>query len=308
MKAAVWFFLWAIDKTTSEIVDPDAPGKMLGVVLGGQPQRDDLIAEQFGADPCTARNWRRLLVTKKYLKQRRTPWGNVLWVRNSQKWLKNRAVENYLSQEEVSGKKLPNRSVEFVEGSVKKVEGWTKNTDAYRQDSDSTGQDKKRESEKPALPPSTPNGQELTPNSCPPEDLTELAIETAVEANRYAQFSEKAKVRLQTALVKVQASKEEVLTVVPSMVLEMDDHNLKNAGSGLATSIGAQIKRIRKANKKAAKDAAIAEQIHKEMKRQAEEKHRQIVAESPAEITHVPDDSFCSCPTCEAANRKAEVA
>lgn len=50
-------------------------------------------------------------------------------------------------------------------------------------------------------------------------------------------------------------------------------------------------------------------EIRADMQRQAEEKRKQILEIKPfAEIAHVPDDPFCTCPTCRAGDRKAEVA
>jgi hypothetical protein len=176
IEESIWFFLWAIDKTTQEIPDPDEPGKKLGVVLGGKPQTDEEIAKSFpGASARTIRRYRSRLVREKYLKQRRTPCGHSLWVRNSQKWFSDKGLSTdgqsqgsaingrSLSRSAINGHSINQKgsatngegSATNGEGSATNGEGSATNGDAYRQDSHSKVTRQKERKRKPQEKPQT---------------------------------------------------------------------------------------------------------------------------------------------------------
>ena len=162
IEESIWFFLWAIDKTTQEIPDPDEPGKKLGVVLGGKPQTDEEIAKSFpGASVRTIRRYRTKLVHQKYLKQRRTPCGHSLWVRNSQKWFSDKgpSTDGQSQGSAINGRSLPGAAKNGhslqQKGSAINGEGSAKFGDAYRQDSHSKvtrQKERKRELEEKPQP------------------------------------------------------------------------------------------------------------------------------------------------------------
>jgi hypothetical protein len=81
---ALWLLLFYIDRTTEERSAPN--GKFSGTVLGGRPVRDTEAAKTFGCAVYTIRRWRRRLVSRGIIRARRTPFGAVIEVVNSQKW------------------------------------------------------------------------------------------------------------------------------------------------------------------------------------------------------------------------------
>ena len=81
---ALWLLLFYIDRTTEERPAPN--GKFSGSVLGGRPVRDSEAAKTFGCAVYTIRRWRRRLVLRGIIRARRTPFGAVIEVVNSQKW------------------------------------------------------------------------------------------------------------------------------------------------------------------------------------------------------------------------------
>lgn len=88
---ALWEFLWFISKTTKEVHED---GEMIGIVLGGRPIKVSEIAEESNVSERTVtRNITRL---KKYdyIKTKRTPYGEIFYVRNSKKFYKNRNAKS----------------------------------------------------------------------------------------------------------------------------------------------------------------------------------------------------------------------
>lgn len=88
---ALWEFLWLVDKTTEEYEDED--GVQWGKVFGGKP----IKAEEAGASLGRSRDttlemWRRLEFGG-YIRRKRTPYGFIIEVRNSKKWLWKRPQE-----------------------------------------------------------------------------------------------------------------------------------------------------------------------------------------------------------------------
>ncbi|HEV2488622.1 MAG TPA: hypothetical protein VGT03_02350 [Candidatus Acidoferrales bacterium] len=81
---ALWLLLFYIDKTTEERPAPN--GKFTGIVLGGRPVRDAEVAEAFNCPLKAVRRWRSRLEYHGLIRARRTPFGHVVEVVNSQKW------------------------------------------------------------------------------------------------------------------------------------------------------------------------------------------------------------------------------
>jgi DNA-binding transcriptional regulator GbsR (MarR family) len=80
--AAIWEFLWCIDRTTREV---EEDGEMVGLVLGGKPITLAEIAEELGGDKSTVHRNIEKLEGEGYLFVLRAPYGLVLKVRNSKK-------------------------------------------------------------------------------------------------------------------------------------------------------------------------------------------------------------------------------
>ena len=81
---AIWLLLFYVDRTTDEIPAPD--GRRIGRVLGGCPMRDAEVAKAFCCSTKTVRRWRHRLASHGYINARRTPFGAVIEIVNSQKW------------------------------------------------------------------------------------------------------------------------------------------------------------------------------------------------------------------------------
>lgn len=82
--AAIWEFLWCIDRTTSEYQDEH--DDTWGVVLGGKPIKADEITEVLGTHPETVKKNLRRLNKNGYLSLKRTPYGYIIHVAKSLKW------------------------------------------------------------------------------------------------------------------------------------------------------------------------------------------------------------------------------
>lgn len=93
---AIWLLLYYIDRTTVEVPAPD--GRPVGRVLGGCPVRDSEIARVFCCSTKTIRRWRNRLDLHGYIRARRTPFGTVIEIPNSQKWPAARMDKNVHSQ------------------------------------------------------------------------------------------------------------------------------------------------------------------------------------------------------------------
>jgi hypothetical protein len=75
-----------ISWTTTEIPDPDNPGKKLGIIHGGEPQSDKQIAEEIGCHRSTVLRQRETLIAVGLLLQMRGQYGHRLAIRCSDKW------------------------------------------------------------------------------------------------------------------------------------------------------------------------------------------------------------------------------
>ncbi|MEC3606720.1 winged helix-turn-helix domain-containing protein [Bacillus glycinifermentans] len=81
---AVWLFLWCISSTTREA---EQDGMTLGAVLGHKPLKAAELALVFGVNEKTVRRWLSLLEKNGYIAVRRAPYGIILSVRHSKKFL-----------------------------------------------------------------------------------------------------------------------------------------------------------------------------------------------------------------------------
>lgn len=105
MGTAIWDFLWCVDRTTKEYIDKD--GELRGQIYGGKPVKAEDIAEDLGAHPETVKKNLRSLHQEGYIELKRAPYGYIIEVRKSKKFLKNRKKpddnkqsENTLSDED----------------------------------------------------------------------------------------------------------------------------------------------------------------------------------------------------------------
>lgn len=82
---ALWEFLWCISATTKEV---EQDGKLLGIVLGGKPVSYSEVAKSIGGSKSTVkRNFERL-EQHGYITMKRTPYGHIIHVTNSKKFIK----------------------------------------------------------------------------------------------------------------------------------------------------------------------------------------------------------------------------
>lgn len=98
MGAAIWEYLWLIDKVTKD--EPDGRGKFNGVVLGGKPLSAAMIASDLKEHINTARTNLRSLEVNGYIVRSRLPDNRfTCTVTNSKKWFWNREprTENHPS-------------------------------------------------------------------------------------------------------------------------------------------------------------------------------------------------------------------
>jgi hypothetical protein len=147
MGAAVWYFMWCVDKTTKE--QRDEAGNLIGIVYGGKPCHDSNIAANLQVHVNTIRNWRKHLVKEGYIQTTRTPNGYSIKVANSKKWSgkgaeKNalqppkRITENCESQETVNHNSEPSDSQKPAVESQKPAVESQEPVNAIRHNSDST--------------------------------------------------------------------------------------------------------------------------------------------------------------------------
>ncbi|MCM3618725.1 DnaD domain protein [Sutcliffiella horikoshii] len=94
---ALWEFLWFISKTTKEFIEGE---ENLGIVLGGKPIKFADIVEDLGSSESTVKKHVNRLKKYKYIESKRTPYGEIYYVRNSKKFKKNRQTKNGLSENE----------------------------------------------------------------------------------------------------------------------------------------------------------------------------------------------------------------
>jgi len=88
--AAIWEFLWLLEKTTSD--EPDGQGKFLGIVLSGKPVSAATVARDLHESIDTAKANLRKLVQAGYITRRLVVCGGYSYVvGNSKKWLWKRS-------------------------------------------------------------------------------------------------------------------------------------------------------------------------------------------------------------------------
>jgi len=108
MGSAIWEFIWCLDKITREHNEEN--GRMVGVILGGKPVKAEEIARDLKESAKTVERHLRRLVKNHYLLARRTPYGLVLSVTNSQKfgiWSRDkRSDKNVPSENETRDKSI----------------------------------------------------------------------------------------------------------------------------------------------------------------------------------------------------------
>jgi DnaD/phage-associated family protein len=95
--SALWEFLWFISKTTREFQEGE---ELLGIVLGGVPIKYIDIAKDLGASESTVKKHVAKLKKYQYIESKRTPYGEIYYVKNSKKFKKNRQTKNGLSENE----------------------------------------------------------------------------------------------------------------------------------------------------------------------------------------------------------------
>lgn len=93
LKSSIWLLLWYVDKTTME-------ENGHGHVLGGKPLLDSVPAKVLGVSNDTIAAWRENLGRHGYIRARRTPYGHVISVARSKKWVGKKPSE--MSQNPVS--------------------------------------------------------------------------------------------------------------------------------------------------------------------------------------------------------------
>lgn len=110
MGSALWEFLWLISKTTKETIEN---GETIGIVLGGKPIKAAEIADDLGSSIRSTEGNISKLRKHGYITTKRTPYGNIFYVRKSKKFYKKRTAENGGSDDrepqEVAGLEGENR-------------------------------------------------------------------------------------------------------------------------------------------------------------------------------------------------------
>ncbi|OME62256.1 hypothetical protein BSK59_01955 [Paenibacillus odorifer] len=101
--SAIWLFLWCVSSTTSE---KERDGTVWGIVHGNKPWKLSELAEPFGATEKTVSRWLNTLESHGYIKVTRAPYGLIINVHNSKKWVIERTDKNVRSEGE-KGQKCP---------------------------------------------------------------------------------------------------------------------------------------------------------------------------------------------------------
>jgi hypothetical protein len=107
---ALWEFIWCLDRITGE-------RDGIGIVLGGAPVKLEKIVAELKGDKESTRRHLKKLETGKYIRMRRTPYGQVIEVLNSKKfgiWGKEKP------QSPVSLKEKPTGESEKPQSAVRK--------------------------------------------------------------------------------------------------------------------------------------------------------------------------------------------
>ena len=152
-------------------------------------------------------------------------------------------------------------------------------------------------------PPSLPTAIPKEKN----QDLADLAVATAIETNPAASFSGKSKAEVVRIIEEIGPTEEELTASVRAIVNQLDDFQLRNAGSTIAASLAGHIIATRKKKVKDEQQAVIHEQemrvVQEEVAardREWEEKKAKVKAENDRlQYTHYPDDCLCSCEKCQ---------
>ncbi|WP_307893963.1 winged helix-turn-helix domain-containing protein [Bacillus swezeyi] len=90
--SALWLFLWCISSTTKEV---ERDGLTWGIVLGHKPLKASELADVFGVNEKTVRRWLSQLERNGYIAVARAPYGFVLSVRHSKKFV-NQSKPGYV--------------------------------------------------------------------------------------------------------------------------------------------------------------------------------------------------------------------
>jgi len=167
-----------------------------------------------------------------------------------------------------------------------------------------------KESEKGKLenhPPSSSNPPTAVPkekNQSP--RLADITVTTAIETNPAASFSGKSKAEIVRVIEETNATEVELIPIVRAIVNQLDDFQLRNAGSAIAASLAGHIMAMRKKKTEAENQAVVHEKemrvVQAEIdarKRDVEETMAKAKAEEDRLRQHYPDDSFCACPQCQ---------
>jgi len=131
-------------------------------------------------------------------------------------------------------------------------------------------------------------------------------VTTAIETNPAASFSGKSKAEIVRIIGETNATEVELIQIVRGMVEQLDDFQLRNAGSAIAASLAGHIMAMRKRKTEADNQAVVHERemrvVQAEIdarKRDMEETMAKAKAEEERLRQHNPDDGFCACPTCQ---------
>lgn len=235
MGEAIWYFLWAIDKTTKEKTDADGTGNLIGAVLGGMPVRDEIAARELGREVKTIRRWRKHLTEQGYIETRRTPVGYVVWVKKSKKkWVKDPGLDKNVQSDRTkmstqAGSDLPLGEIrKDICGSRFPFSGTP-----YRQSIDSTETEQKER-------------EKTTSLSLPPKPAGKVRVKDLVKAaltvNDKAMCSLKSQDGLKSLVAEYPTlDREDWLGAVRSLVLKLNDFQLENCGSNLVAMLPAAI-------------------------------------------------------------------
>jgi hypothetical protein len=177
----------------------------------------------------------------------------------SQKVKKNKAKKKKTEEQNKEEKERENR----IEG-VPRVSG--------QYPDNSTAKEKPKNPPSPSLSLNSntrPCGQEI-------EQLAEDVKNAAIQRTSQAAFSEKAVEKIKQVIAEANPTKAELVTATRGLVDAMDDFQLKNAGSGIASNLAAHIKVNRFELRRKEKQAQDLERIRAEIeaRRPIEQKAR----------------------------------
>jgi len=163
-----------------------------------------------------------------------------------------------------------------------------------------------RECAKPENPSSSnpPTAVPKEKNQSP--RLADITVTTAIETNPAASFSGKSKAEIVRVIEETNPTEEELVPIVRAIVNQLDDFQLRNAGSALAASLAGHIMAMRKKKTEADNQAVVHEKEMRVVQEEIAARERDMketMAKAKAEEDrlrqHYPDDSFCACPQCQ---------